>query len=84
MKYSEKQQQKQETQANKQANKQQKNGIKKHKIIKHNNNNNNNKYTYDHKHIILSSIFYTENTTWLLSDDIYKKGLHYLPPWHNN
>ena len=37
--------------------------------------------THNHKQVILSSIFYTEDT---IADDIYKKGLHPLPPCHHN
>ena len=59
----------------KQINKQ-KSRIKKH----------NNKYTniYTNTSKLFSLAYFTQKISGYCSDDIYKKDLHPLPPWHHN
>ena len=48
---------------------------------KHNNNNNNKKYTYTITSKFFSLAYFSQKIlSGYCSDDIYKKGLHPLPP----
>ena len=44
----------------------------------------NNTLTHNHKQLILSTYFTQKIISGYCSDDIYRKGLHPLPPWHHN